>query len=144
MNGCRDDVFLSMTVEQDLLAEARVPKSRNDRTQVCGECIFIHRDCAWHPDMMIRMTAEPDRLRNCTSGLFCHCLRHARHEECIFPIAGMRSMRFRTADWNDDEIVLPQTRFHLQHGHVLEVDAVGGIHVTAAGGNLPVVFCHCY
>ena len=43
MDGCRDDIFLPMSIQQDLLAKTGVPKACYDRTQVSGESVFIYR-----------------------------------------------------------------------------------------------------
>src|SRR3990172_8285898 len=96
MHGCWNNIFLPMTVEQDLFSEARVPKSRNDRTQVCCESFFIHRDRAGHSNVMIRMASKPDGLRHRASGLLCDRLGHASDQKSILAIAGMRTTRLRT------------------------------------------------
>src|SRR5512138_2140938 len=67
VDGSRNDIFLSMPVEQDLLAKTGVPEPGDDRAQIGCECIFIHRDRAWHPDVMIGVAAKPDRLRDRTA-----------------------------------------------------------------------------
>ena len=88
------------------------------------------------------MAAEPDRLRDGAPGALGHSFSHAGHQEGVLAIASMGAMGLGTANGNDEYIIDLQPLFDLEHGHVLEVDAICGIHVAALGRYLPFVLAH--
>ena len=138
----RDDIFLAVPVQEDLFAKAGVPEARNHLRENCGERFLVERDRARHSEMMIGMRAIPERLRDGAAGLFRHGLGHARDEESVLAVAGVRAVRLGAPDGDDYQIALVEPFLDVFHRHVLKINAVGRVHVSTLRRYLPLAhFC---
>ncbi len=137
----RDDLFLTVTVEQDLFAEAGIPQTSDNSPQVCQEGVFGDHYSAGHAQVVVRMRAIPDRLCHRAAHLQGHLLSHAGHQKGVLSERLPRTVALGTAHRNDDQIILLEPGVDLGHVHGLVVHAAWALHVTAVW-ELP--FTHIY
>src|SRR5512143_1434067 len=127
-----------MTIEEDLLAETSIPKTSDDSPQVRKKCIFRDDHCTGHSQVVIWMGSIPHGFCNRTPRLQSHLLCHTRNEKSIFTKWLGSPVTFRTADRNDDQVVLFEPSIDLSHIHGLVVHAAWAFHISILRWKLPV------
>ena len=134
----RQDLFLAVTVDKDLLAEAHVPEAGDDGPQVGQQDVLGDHDGPRHAQVVVRVRAVPDRLGDGAAHLHGHLLDHARHQEGVLAQRLAVSVTFGAAHRNDDQVVGLEPLVDLVHVHGLEVQPVRALHVAAFWRKLPV------
>src|SRR4030042_3816159 len=132
-----DDFFLTVAVEKNLLAEAGIPKTSNDTPQISQESIFRNDNCAGHSQVFIGVRSIPDWLCDCAASSESNLLCHAGDQKSIFAKWLGSTMTFCAADWNDDQVILFESRIDFSHIHGLVVHATWAFHVPTLRGKLP-------
>ena len=140
MDGERDDVVLTVAVDDDHLAEARIPEACEDIDQIVREDFLGNDDRALLAEMMIGMGAVPDGLRDGAAGGLGNLLTQAGIQIGIFAVGGAGTVVLGGADGDKNNVVLLQAFCNVLVGHVLVIDPVVDLHVAAGGGKLP--FAH--
>ena len=131
VQGQRDHLLLAMAVKQYLLAEARVPESRDDGPQVGNKRILRHDHGARHTQVVIRMRTIPHRLGNGASSSLGHRLSHPGNQERVLAKRLGISVGFGAAHRDEDDVVDLEPILDLGLCHGLVVNTRRLVHMTA-------------
>ena len=139
--GIWNDPLLPVTVQEDLLAEARVPETGDHGADIVHEGIFGYDNRARHAHVMIGVRTVPQRLGDRTSGCAGDFLCHTRDEESVLAERFAGAVCLGRPDRDDNDVVFFATLNNLLLRHVLEVNAAGLVHI-AAGWEVPLAGRH--